>query len=149
PAVDDRAHARALARADLPIEAVVVDQRAAPAAAGDVAAREHLPDLEGSLLLEIPGRVALLEKPGQSVLAPLPLRRGLGDDLLGEDVERLVGHRDPVELALAHRLDHGGAFDEIVAREREDPPLRHALDRVPGAADALQERGDAVRRGDL
>ena len=48
-----------------------------------------------------------------------------------------------------HRAHHGGAFDQVVAREREDAPLRHALDGVAGAADALQEGRDAVRRRDL
>jgi hypothetical protein len=137
------------AAAELAVEAVVVDQRAAPAAPRDVAASEHLHDLEEGLLLQIAVRVAALEKGEQRVLVPLLFRRRFRHDLLGEHVERLVGHRDAVELALAHGLDHGRALDEIVAREREDPALRHAMMVCPGAADALQEGGDAVRRGDL
>src|SRR5690606_1383585 len=41
------------------------------------------------------------------------------------------------------------ALDELVAGQREQPPLRRAPEPVPGPADALQERGDRPRRADL
>ena len=56
---------------------------------------------------------------------------------------------DGVELAVRDRPQQRGAFDEVVARDREQPALREALHRVARAADALQERRDAVRRADL
>ena len=41
------------------------------------------------------------------------------------------------------------AFDEVVARDREQAALRQSRHRMAGAADALQERRDAMRRSDL
>src|SRR5207253_7942569 len=41
------------------------------------------------------------------------------------------------------------ALDQVIAREREDAPLRDAFDGVAGAAYPLQESGDAMRRRDL
>jgi hypothetical protein len=41
------------------------------------------------------------------------------------------------------------ALDQVVAREREEASLGQPGDRVSRAPDPLQERGDAVRRGDL
>ena len=77
------------------------------------------------------------------------LRAGLGDDLLREDVERQARELDRVELAGAHRGEERGALDELVARQREQAPLRRAGAAVVGPADALEERGDAARRADL
>jgi hypothetical protein len=55
----------------------------------------------------------------------------------------------PVQLAAAHRIDERCAFHEIVAREREEAPLRRAADRVAGATDALQKGVDRARRTQL
>ena len=73
----------------------------------------------------------------------VPLLRGrLGDDLLGEDVER--GHRrlDGVEPPRPHRGQEAGALDELVAGERVEPATRRAGAGVVGPADALEERRD-------
>ena len=67
------------------------------------------------------------------------LRRDFRDDLLGEHVERPVGHDEAVKLAATHAVDERRALDEIVARKRKQAPLRGAADRVPGTADALQK----------
>ena len=99
-------------------------------------------------------RVELGERRGPAhereevVGAPL-LRAGLGDDLLREDVERQARELDGVERARVHRGEERGALDELVARQREEPALRRAGAAVVGAADPLEERGDAARRADL
>ena len=49
----------------------------------------------------------------------------------------------------ADGADQGQAFEQLVAREREQPPLGNRAERVARAADALQERGDRPRRADL
>ena len=49
--------------------------------------------------------------------------RGLGDDLLREHVERRVVHDDAIELAALHGAQQRRAFDQIVARDREDAAL--------------------------
>jgi hypothetical protein len=38
---------------------------------------------------------------------------------------------------------------ELVEREREDPALRNAIERVARAADALEQRRDRARRAHL
>ena len=75
--------------------------------------------------------------------------RRLGDDLLCQHVERRLVRHDAIELAASHRAQQRRAFDEIVARYGEEPTFRHSCNRVTGAADALQQRGDAMRRSDL
>ena len=148
-AVDDRVQAGAFPASELLVQTVVVNQRGAAAAARRVPAGEHLDDLIELFFLEVAIRIGAFAEVEQRLLVPFLLRRGLGDDLLGKDVERLVRHRDAVELAVMDSAHHRGAFDQVVARQGEDPPFRHALDGVAGTADALQEGGDAVRRRDL
>ena len=77
------------------------------------------------------------------------LRRDLGDDLLGEDVERRRGNDEPVELAAPDAVEERRAFDQIVARKGKEPPLGRAVDRVARAADPLQKRRDRARRAEL
>jgi hypothetical protein len=84
----------------------------------------------------------------QLILRPFA-RRTLGDDLLGEDIEGRLGRLDAVEPRRGYRADQGGAFDELIARRRKKAPARRATKRVPGASDALQERGDRARGSDL
>ena len=148
-AVEDGAHARALAGAQLALDRVVVDQRAASAVARGVAARKHLHHVLEIGWLEIFVRESPADEREQRVLFPLFLRGGLCDDLLREDVERRVGNGDAVQLAVSHAPQHRGALDQVVARQRKHPALGHAAHRVTRAPDALQERGDAVRRGNL
>ena len=59
------------------------------------------------------------------------------------------GMIEPVELAAAHAVEQRRAFDQLVAREREQPALGRAVDRMAGAADALQEGRDRARRAEL
>ena len=56
---------------------------------------------------------------------------------------------DGVEQAGADRAQERRAFHEIVARHREHAALRGSGNRVARASDALQQRGDPVRRSDL
>ena len=56
---------------------------------------------------------------------------------------------DRVELAAPDRAQQRQRLDQVVARHREQPPFRQAGERVAGAADALQQRRDPVRRSDL
>ena len=79
---------------------------------------------------------------------PLLCRR-LGDDLLGEDVERRHRRLEGIEAARPHRGQEAGALDELVAGERVEPAPRRAGAGVVGPADPLEERGDRARRADL
>src|SRR5262249_23572864 len=98
--------------------------------------------------LELGVRPGAADEREQLVLVALAARR-LGDDLLGEDVERRAQDEERVELAAADAVEERCAFDELVARLREQTRLCDAADRVAGTAGTLQERGDRARRTEL
>ena len=143
----------AVIRAPLPaaqdaVDRVAMDQRAAPADPGGEPFRQHADDGVELLARQIavgPGAPQAVE---QLRLLPV-LRRDLGDDLLGQHVERLFGNGQPVELAAPDAVEQRRAFDQIVARKGKQPPLGRAVDRVARAADPLQERRDRSRRTEL
>ncbi len=143
-----RRQPRAAPAAQHVVDRVVMDQRPAPAAAGGEALGQHAQHggevgaIEGAIR---PGAAEAFE---QRRLRPV-LRRDLGHDLLRQHIERLVRHRQQIELAAAHAVEQGDAFAQLVAREREQPSLRRAADGVAGAADPLQEARDRARRADL
>ena len=72
-----------------------------------------------------------------------------GDDLLREDIERRGGLRRAIQVAALDRPHQRRCFDQLVGRQRKQPPLGHLADRMTRSADALQERRDRARRADL
>ena len=134
--------------AQLAVDPVVVDVGGpgAPARLDPVAHEvEHLvEDLAG----ERPVRVGGGDERVEVVDRPL-LGGGLGDDLLGEDVER--GHRqlDGVEAPRPHGGQEPRALDQLVAGERVEAAARRAGAGVVGSADALEEGRDRPGRPDL
>ena len=66
-----------------------------------------------------------------------------------EDVERPLRNQQPVQLAPARGAQQRRALEQVVPREREQPPLGNRLEMVTRAAHPLQQRGDRARRGDL
>ena len=97
---------------------------------------------------EITERIGALIEREEVILAPF-LRPDFGHDLLRQNVERLRRHGDVVQLAAPRRVQQRGAVAQFIARQRKEPALRYAADRVTGAPDALQERCDRARRADL
>src|SRR5262245_46397869 len=77
------------------------------------------------------------------------MTRRLGGDLLRQYVERCVAGDYGVELAAAARTKQRGTLDQVVERHGQQPSLRRTADRVPRTSDALEQRGNAVRRPDL
>ncbi len=77
----------------------------------------------------------------QRVLRPRGAR-ALGDELLGEDVERRARLRRAIEHAAAHRAHDRVRLDQLVLGEREEASLRQPRDAVPRAPDPLEERRD-------
>ena len=73
-------------------------------------------------------------------------RRGHGDDLLGEHVERVAGDDGGLDLPLAHPLGDDRALEQVGAELGEDAALRRVADVVAGAADPLQPAGDGLGR---
>ena len=115
-----------------------------PPAAGAVALGQHADDLAELLTRQLTIGIGAAQQRQQPILVPLA-RRQLGDDLLRHHVERLRGHVDAVELPAPHRGQQRRALDQIVTRQRKQPSLGSAAERVPGAADTLQEGGDRAR----
>ena len=125
-----------------------MDQRAAPAAARGEALGQHAARRRRSPRAQGRG-TARRGAPGRNSAVLLPVLRGdFGDDLLRQHVQRLLRDRQPVEFAAPDAVEQRRAFDQIVARQREQPALRRAADRVAGASDALQEarRSSAANR---
>ena len=175
------------------VDAVAVQVRAPPAAAGDDALARQLDDLveirprqrrvgrsssdhlvqlvlaaSTAVMLIRSGLAALIPaaRPGvvlglpavvlPAVVLPVPVlaawssRRGdLGDELLGEDVERRDRWVDAVERARVDRGEKRGALDQLIASERVEPPLGDSGDAVLGTADPLQEGCDTSGRAEL
>ncbi len=127
---------------------VAMNERAAPPDARGVAFGQRPHDRVEDAALEIAVGPCPPEKVEKLGLLPV-LSRDLGDNLLGEHVERLFWDRQPVELAPPHAVDEGDALEAIVERQRKEPPLRRAVDRMAGTADPLQEGRDRARRADL
>ncbi|MNG08214.1 hypothetical protein D3C84_915570 [compost metagenome] len=82
------------------------------------------------------------------VLAPF-LAGHFGDHLLGQHIERRMGDGQGVQFVAAHAVQQRRAFDQVVPRLREQPPLGRAADAVAGTPDPLQEGGDAAWRTEL
>ncbi len=130
------------------VDRVVMEERAAPAAPGAEPLGQHLHDRGelGARQVAI-GRGAADERE-EFVLAPF-LRRDFGDDLLRQHVERLLGDRKAVQFAARDAVEERRAFDQLVARLREEAALGGAVDGVARASDPLQEGGDRARRAEL
>ena len=147
-AAGDGGEAGAAAGAEAVVDAVAVQVGGAASAAGGDAVGEHLDGrVEGGA-----GQVGVGQGAADEVVERVFAAGAggdLGDDLLGEDVERGVDEADLVELAGAHGPHEGGAFDGLVAGHREEAAFGRAADPVAGAADALHEGRDAAGGAEL
>src|SRR5439155_17255603 len=83
--------------------------------------------------------------PAPPLTYTLSLHDALPIYLLRQDVQRGLGHDDPVELLIADRARHRSRLAELLAPGDDDPPLRHAGEEVARAAHALKGRGDVAR----
>src|SRR6185369_14889493 len=100
-------------------DGVIVDQRTAASSPAGEALGQHADHGRELLALQLPKRPGSLVQSQQLELAPIGA------------------------------VDEGSAFDEIVPRQRDQPSLWGAVDRVTRAANALQEAGDRSRRAQL
>src|SRR5262249_2878251 len=105
-----RGEPRAAASAQLVVDGVVMDERAPAAATRGEAFAQHR-DEAGEILARGgaigPGAT---EEREQLILVALA-RSNLGDDLLRQHVERLLGDRQLIELAAPHGIDERRALD--------------------------------------
>ncbi len=84
----------------------------------------------------------------ERLLSPF-LASDAGDDLLGQDVKGLLRDLEPVQLPPPDGIDQRGHLDQLVARQREEPPLGKAAHRVARPSDPLHQRGDGACRAEL
>ena len=147
-AVEQRGQAGGASRAQHLVDAVAMDQRTRASAALADAGGEHLDGRFVGLAVEfavgrgVPELVVKIALIGG-------LGGDLGDDLLGEHLDRGDGLGDAVERARGDGADHCGALDQLIERRGEQRAVGDASERVAGAADALQEGADPARRADL
>jgi len=143
-----RGEPRAAAAAQQMVDAVVVDQRAAAAAAGGEAFRQHAHHRREILPRQRAVGKGTAHERVKLVLVPLA-RGHFGDDLLGQDVERLLRDGEPVELAAADAVEQRRTLHQLVARQRKQPALGRPVDGVAGAPDALKKARDRAWRPEL
>ena len=144
----DRGEPCAASRAQLAVHRVAVQVGRTGAAPGAVTLGQHPHHFGERLAREIAIRIRAPEHVEQ--LAFMAFAAGdFRHDLLRQHVQR--GRRDAqgVEFAAAHRVQQCRAFDQVVARGREQPRFRRPVHRVAGTAGALQERRDGTRRSQL
>jgi hypothetical protein len=83
-------------------------------------------------------------------LVDVPLvQRRHRDQVLGEDVEWVLGYHRLLDLALAHPAGDDRALEQVAAELGEDAAARDLAERVAGAPDPLQSAADRLRRLDL
>ena len=126
------------------VHLVAMDEAAAASAARGEAFGQHFQDRVEVLAREIAVWPRAPDHGIEVVLTPV-VARGLGHDLLREHVEGRIERDQTIELAAPHRGHQRRAFDQVVAGFGEHAALRRAMNRVAGAADALQERADSPR----
>ncbi len=135
---------------DRPTEAIPVDPGPQLAELGRrVAAVEHVEDV----LEELAAQVGVGVRPGDEGVELVdrdPVGAGRdGDDLLGEDVERVAGNDGRLDPPFAHHPGEHGALEQVGPELRVDAPLARGPDPVPGPADPLEPAGDRLGRLDL
>ena len=127
---------------------VAMQIRAVTAAPRGNALREHGHDLVEIRARQIAVRIGAANQREEIVFVPV-FRRARGHNLLRQNVERSFRNDQPIEFAAPHRAHQRRAFEQFVARRREDAALRNRAAPVAGAADALQRHGDRAWRTDL
>src|SRR5215470_18819264 len=116
----------------------MMNERGAPTAPRAEPLGKHFDGGGKIRALQLPVRPGTADQRIELVFVPF-LRRRLGDDLLRKHIERLLGDRQPVELAASHTVEKRGTLDQLVARQWEQPAFRRSGDGMPRAPDALQK----------
>ncbi|MBV6412664.1 MAG: hypothetical protein OMOMHJEC_00447 [Xanthomonadales bacterium] len=147
-AAGQRGHARAATGAQHAVDRVAVQVRGARPAAGGVALGQH-PHQRAVVLARQPRIGKCAAHPFVQRALRALAARDFGDDLLRQHVQRRLRHAQGLQFAAADRGEQGDAFDQVVARGREQPSLGQPAQAVAGAADPLQEGGDRARRAEL
>jgi hypothetical protein len=130
------------------IYGIVMNQCRASPALGAKTIGEHLDDAVEFFARQIsigPRRTNELE---ERIFIPIFGGSG-GDDLLGENIQRLFRNQQTIKLTASNTTQQRSAFDEFIATQRKDTAFRHTATFVLRATRALQQRRDGARGGEL
>ncbi|CRL98982.1 hypothetical protein [Pseudomonas sp. 52 E 6] len=129
-------------------QGVAVQVGAADALAAVVAVAEHLQQRLVMAFIQLGVGRGAADQVEQGLLRPF-LGADLGDDLLGQHVQRRDRYVQGVQLTPTYAIEQRGAFDQVVARGGEQAPFGRAADLVAGASHSLQKTVDGAGRADL
>jgi hypothetical protein len=104
--------------------------------------RQHLVERCSRQLMIRVGAANEVEQPGAG---PVVVGSDRGHDDLGEHVEGILHHSRGLDVTRAHGTDNGEQLHRIVAKRRNEHSAADRVERVAGAADALQAVGDPLR----
>ena len=90
-------------------------------------------------------RVGPANEREQRGTRPIVVDRYGCDDNLREHVERVLDNARRLDVAIAHAAGDGDCLERVVTKGRDKDAATHRVERVPGTADALERRGDALR----
>ncbi len=107
--------------------------------------RDHLVEFAPR---QVAKRIRTPHQRVQVVLLPILGGTG-GDNLLRQYVQRRFGNYNAIEFSKTNRAHERRAFDQFVARGREQTAFRDGASPMSSAAHALQAHGDRAWRTNL
>ena len=145
----ERGQPRAAPAAQHAVDGVAMEVRGAMAAARGEALGEHAHDVEVLVARQLAYGYARVNERRTARLRSIRARRLRRRSAARARRAACAGIVRRSSSPRAHRIEQRRAFDQLVARQRKEPRLRHAADRVARAPGALQERRDRARRAEL
>ena len=148
-AVGDRGEPRAAPRAQLAVDAVVVQVGAAPPGAAGEPVAQHRRSLRRTSRASR-SRYGQARRTRSKSSSSLQSSAATAATICWARMSSgQLGNLEMVELAARDRAHQRDRLDQLVAREREEPALGSRAHGVARAADALQQRRDRARRAEL
>ena len=150
PPLRDRQPLRSVAGADRVVDAVPHDPRPQ---LGELLARVATGEQVEHVAEQLVGQFGKVGAPahrgGQRRPPALAGGGDVGDDLLGQHVERVAQIARVLDLAVDHPPGHHRRLDEVAAMLGKDRAFAGLADRVAGPADPLQPTAHGTGRLDL
>src|SRR5439155_25489391 len=143
-----RYEARAAPGAHAMVDGIVMDQRCAPAPFGAKTLRQHAQNAVEFLAREVAIRISPAQQLKKLLLVPI-FTGGAGDNLLSEQIERLLRYVQTIQLATADAAQRSHALHQFVTAKWEEPSFRQPTPPVLSAAHTLEHGGNRASRTKL
>src|SRR4029453_5587522 len=130
------------------IYGIMMNQCRASPALGAKTGGEHLDDIVEFFPGQISIRPRQTNELEERIFIPIFGGSG-GDDLLGENIQRLFRNQQTIKLTASNTTQQRSAFDEFIATQRKDTAFRHTATFVLRATGALQQRRNGACGGEL